>query len=238
MAKSKKVVDVQQITVLVTGVCEAMASCESRIASLRSSTEESIEASLRRAMELGLKDEMLDSKHDVRKAMERTLAESYLLKNPAFVAKHQEANKNAKEQFTALAFAQKWNAENPKQAFALIPDSTRYNFFSAIRAFVKTPKSGLDLWGNKARAAKQENAKKKQAQAPRNQQVSHQETDADKKETKSNEIKLSKEQVVSLQDAMAVVEKYLSGNKVQAAGLVNEKLQEALNCYKAMTGRK
>lgn len=233
MAKSKKVVDLTQIQVLLTGVCESMATCETRVASLKASTEQEIESNLRKAIEVGLNDDMLDSKHDVRKAMEAALAESYLLKNPQFVAKHQERNKQGG--ITARAFVVEWNSANPKEAFATIPASTRYNFFSAIRAFVKEPKKGLDLWGNKARQAALENSKKSAVkQGPRNSQ---QETAKDKAD-KAEEIKLSKEQVVTLADCMAVVDKYLSGNKVQAAGLVNEKLQEAVNTYRALTGAK
>lgn len=248
MARSTKAkVNMDSIKVALTEVCKARATHEAGIIGLQRSTEETIGKRLAEALQAGLNDTMLDQKHEVRKLMEQTLQESYFMKQAGFAEAHQEYNEDQvaaeKEQVSVLVFAKLHNessikAKRPQDCFAEIPKSTRYNFFTAVRAFVKNPKAGLDLWGNKARAAALDNSKKANtgSQGPRHNVT---EKHADKVAAKKDAAPIAKTYDLGVTGLIQFLEAFLEKNPKNAVnGLLVEKAQATLQQAKVMTGSK
>lgn len=160
MARTTKI-DPKQLVVMAGNLSRTIGESEAGIFGLQESTEKAVEKQLVELRNAGFTVEMLKPKHDCRIAMEKELLIAYVRgRSPEYAAYFKEtvAAKQAPELPDAHWF------EARKLPTIKVPDSTRYNRFSAIKQWFETntgkKSAPLDLYGNAARKAAADNAKK------------------------------------------------------------------------------
>jgi hypothetical protein len=157
--RKAQVVSAEQLIEMAGAVTRTIGEAEVGLLSMQVSTEQAVEAQLVALKNAGFKVEFLKAKHPCRLAMEKELVIAYVRgRSPEYATYFKETKPEEREAPDAHWFKAR------KLPAVSIPDSTRYNRFSAIRAWFDGNNGKktvpLDLYGNKAR---KETAKKKES---------------------------------------------------------------------------
>lgn len=158
----KQAMTVEQLAVLAGKMIVSIGNTEASIFAQQQSTQEMVEQQLIELKNNGFTVEMLSKKHACRVEMEKQLALSYITGRSAeYRAYLQQCVADSKEP----EFPDEHWFKARKLDIIAVPDSTRYNRFSAIRKWFEESNgkklAKLDLYNNAVKKAKGENAKAK-----------------------------------------------------------------------------